>query len=116
MTGSRIRARASRSAPAGRSRRWPFNDVAVVRDGTGQVIIEIRIDDALYAGTAGDELDGRELGTAPLEATIGLWPDYATMITLAGQETMLAGLRRRGLVVDSPRILAHHLGAAPHGG
>ena len=38
------------------------------------------------------------------------------MITLAGQETMLAGLRRRGLVVDSPRILAHHLGAAPHGG
>ena len=28
------------------------------------------------------------------------------MITLTGQETMLAGLRRRGLVVDSPRILA----------
>ena len=54
----------------------------------------------------------RELGTAPLEATIGLRPDYATMITLAGQETMLAGLRRRGLVVDSPRILAHHPGAA----
>jgi NAD+ kinase len=158
-----------------------INDVAVVRDGTGQLITEIRVDDELYARTAGDglvvatplgssaytmaaggpivlpaagamvltplarhggvspslvvgpesrigllvepgyggsrfELDGQELGAAPLEATIGLRPDYATMITLAGQETMLAGLRRRGLVVDSPRILARDLRAAPHGG
>lgn len=46
-----LEVRASGAEPA-----VAINDVAVVRDGTGQVIIEIRIDDELYAGTAGDGL------------------------------------------------------------
>ena len=148
-----------------------INDVAVVRDGTGQVITEIRVDGEVYARTAGDgvvvatplgssaytmaaggpillpavnaivltplarhggvspplvvgaesriellvesgyggsrfEVDGQELPVEALETTVTLRRDYATMIRLAGQEPLLAALRRRGLVVDSPRILA----------
>jgi NAD+ kinase len=151
-----------------------INDIAVVRNGTGQVIIEIRIDDELYARTAGDglvvatplgstaytmaaggpivmpaahamvltplarhggvspslvvgpdsriglviepgyegsrfEVDGQEHVVDTLEATLTLRRDYATMIKLAGEEPFLAGLRRRGLVTDSPRILARDL-------
>ena len=147
-----------------------INDVAAVRNGTGQVIVEIRVNDELYARTAGDglvvatplgssaytmaaggpivlpeapsmvltplarhggvspplvvgpesriglliesgyggsrfEVDGQRLAAEPFEVAVSLREDYATMITLAGQETMLGGLRRRGLVVDSPRIL-----------
>jgi NAD+ kinase len=154
-----------------------INDVAVVRNGTGQVITEIRIDGDVYARTAGDgvivatplgssaytmaaggpillpetnamvltplvrhggvspplvvgpesrigllvepgyggsrfEVDGQELAVDALEATLSFRRDYATMIRLADQEPMLAALRRRGLVVDSPRILARDLRAA----
>jgi NAD+ kinase len=154
-----------------------INDVAVVRDGTGQVITEIRVDGEVYARTAGDgvvvatplgssaytmaaggpillpaanamvltplarhggvspplvvgpesrigllvepgyggsrfEVDGQELAVDALETTVTLRRDYATMIRLADQEPFLAALRRRGLVVDSPRILARALRAA----
>jgi NAD+ kinase len=36
--------------------RFAINDFAVIRDGTGQVITHIRVDDELYARTAGDGL------------------------------------------------------------
>jgi NAD+ kinase len=153
-----------------------INDVAVVRNGTGQVIIEIRIDDELYARTAGDglvvatpigssaytmaaggpivmpaahamvltplarhggvspslvvgpesrialrvapgyegsrfEVDGQEHGAAAVEATLTLRRGYATLIKLADEESFLAGLRRRGLVTDSPRVLVRDLRA-----
>jgi NAD+ kinase len=52
------------------------------------------------------EVDGQLLPVQGLEASVRLRRDYATMITLGDQEPMLTGLRRRGLVVDSPRILA----------
>ncbi len=154
-----------------------INDVAVVRRGTGQVLIEIVVDDELYARTAGDgivvatplgssaytmaaggpivlaaanamvltplarhggvspplvvgaesriglsvqsgyggnrfEVDGQALAAEALEATIGLRPDHTTLIALADQETILAGLRRRGLLVDSPRVLTRDVRAA----
>jgi NAD+ kinase len=154
-----------------------INDLAVVRDGTGQVITEVRVDGEVYARTAGDgvvvatplgssaytmaaggpillpaanamvltplarhggvspplvvgpesrigllvepgyggsrfEVDGQELAVDALETTVTLRRDYATMIRLADQEPFLAALRRRGLVVDSPRILARALRAA----
>jgi hypothetical protein len=41
-----------------------------------------------------------------MHVDISLRREYATMITLADEESMLTGLRRRGLIVDSPRILA----------
>jgi NAD+ kinase len=51
------------------------------------------------------ELDGRP--TAAVGDTLELRhrPDYATLARLAEDEPRLAGLRRRGLVVDSPRVL-----------
>ena len=152
-------------------RRFAINDFAMIRDGTGQVITEIRVDDELYARTAGDglvvatplgssaytmaaggpllapgaqgiivtplaqhggvspplvagpdsrvrvlvepgyvgsrfEIDGQEAGVEALEVSVSLRQDYASLVTLADQEPLLTGLRRRGLVVDSPRILA----------
>jgi NAD+ kinase len=154
-----------------------INDVAAVRNGTGQVIVEIRVNDELYARTAGDglvvatplgssaytmaaggpivlpeapsmvltplarhggvspplvvgpesriglliesgyggsrfEVDGQRLAAEAFEVAVSLREDYATRIILAGQETMLGGLRRRGLVVDSPRILVRDKRAA----
>jgi NAD+ kinase len=148
-----------------------INDFAVIRDGTGQVIAEIRVDGELYARTAGDgvvvgtqvgssaytmaaggpilapgaqgmvvtplaqhgavapplvvgpdsrvelavepgyggcrfEVDGQELVAPALEASLRLRPGYATLVALADQEPMLAGLRRRGLVTDAARVLA----------
>jgi NAD+ kinase len=147
-----------------------INDFAVIRDGTGQVITAITVDDELYARTAGDglvvatplgstaytmaaggpilahgaegivvtplahhggvtpplvvgpdsrlellvepgyggsrfEADGQVLATEAPEVTVTLRRDYATLVSLADQEPRLAGLRRRGLVIDGPRIL-----------
>jgi len=151
--------------------RFAVNDFAMIRDGTGQVITEIRVDDELYARTAGDglvvatptgssaytmaaggpilapgaegivvtplaqhggvtpslvagpgsrvrvlvepgyggsrfEIDGQAAGVEALEVSVTLRQDYASLVTLADQEPLLTGLRRRGLLVDSPRILA----------
>jgi NAD+ kinase len=148
-----------------------INDFTVIRDGTGQLITAITVDDELYARTAGDgllvatalgssaytiaaggpilapgvegmvitplahhgglcpplvvgpdgrvkvsvepghggsrfELDGQVLAAPAAQLTVSLRRDYATMVTLAGQEPRLTSLRRKGLVVDSPRILA----------
>jgi NAD+ kinase len=52
------------------------------------------------------EIDGQELPTTAARVTIAQRRDYATMVTLAEEEPLLSKLRRRGLVVDSPRILA----------
>ena len=147
-----------------------INDFAVIRDGTGQVITAIRVDDELYVRTAGDgivvatqlgssaytmaaggpilapgasgivvtplahhggvapplvvgpdsrlvlsvetgyggsrfEADGQVLATEDAEVTVTLRREYATMVTLGEQEPMLTALRRRGLVLDGPRIL-----------
>ena len=148
-----------------------FNDFTVIRDGVGQVIMAISVDDELYARTAGDglviatplgstaytmaaggpilaagahgmvitplaphggvvpplvvgpesrvalsvepgyggarfELDGQDAKAMAAAVTVTLRPDYATLVVVAGQEPLLTGLRRRALVVDSPRILA----------
>jgi NAD+ kinase len=58
------------------------------------------------------EMDGRRLGSAAAEVTVSLRRDYTTMVTLADQEPRLTSLRRRGLVVDAPRILARDARAA----
>jgi NAD+ kinase len=52
------------------------------------------------------EIDGHEVGAGALELSVSLRPDYASLVALAGEEPLLTGLRRRGLIVDSPRILA----------
>jgi len=147
-----------------------INDFTVIRDGTGQVITGISVDDELYARTAGDgvvvatplgssaytmaaggpilapgvegmvvtalahhggvapslvvgpdsrleltvepgygggrlEVDGQVLSSAATTLTVTMRREYATLVALAGEEPMLTGLRRRGLIVDGPRIV-----------
>ena len=53
------------------------------------------------------EIDGRPAAIAGRVLTIGWRAEYATLVRLAGGEPRLAGLRRRGLVTDSPRVLVH---------
>ena len=148
-----------------------INDLAVLRDGPGQAIVSITVDEVPYAAVAGDgvvvatalgssaytmaaggplvtpgnhgmvitplaphggvcpplvtgpsselkleiepgfggvrcEVDG---GREPFESgcilTIRRRAAYATLVTLAEEEPRLTGLRRRGLVLDSPRVL-----------
>jgi NAD+ kinase len=157
---------------------FAINDFVVVRNGTGQVMTEIRVDGERYARTAGDglvvatplgssaytmaaggpilapglqgivvtplaphggvtpplvvapdsrlgvsvepgfggsrfEIDGQEVGTDALEVTVSLRPEYALLVALADQEPLLTGLRQRGLVVDSPRILVRDARTQP---
>jgi NAD+ kinase len=51
------------------------------------------------------ELDGQPVEADTHEFAIGLRPAYATLVRLEGGEARLTGLRRRGLVLDSPRVL-----------
>jgi NAD+ kinase len=147
-----------------------INDLTVIRDGPGQLLVSVVVDDVVYGRLAGDglvvatalgssaytmaaggpilapgaegiavtplaphggsipplvagpdsrielridpghggvrhEIDGRlasldgELVTARARAS------YATLVRLGDEEPRLSGLRRRGLVVDSPRVL-----------
>jgi NAD+ kinase len=148
-----------------------INDVAVIRDSPGQIIVSIAVDDVLYARVAGDglvvatalgstaytmaaggpilapgaegmtvtplashggavaplvagrasrlsvaveagrvgvryEVDGRGTSITGANLTVEMRPDYATAVSLEEDEPRLTGLRRRGLVLDSPRVLA----------
>lgn len=147
-----------------------LNDLAVVRDGDGQTVVAIWVDDELYARVAGDgvvactptgssaysmaaggpllaptcdtfavtpiaphggsapalvvgreshvrleiepgfggiriEVDGRRKATEAATLEISRRPDYARLIGLEGDESMLAGLRRRDILLDSPRAV-----------
>jgi NAD+ kinase len=61
-------------------------------------------------GGARLELDGRPRGAleppAPARFDLAVRPDVATIVELADGEPALTGLRRRRIVIDSPRILA----------
>jgi NAD+ kinase len=67
-----------------------------------------------YGGTR-FELDGQEVATAAADLILSLRRDHATLVTLADEEPPLTALRRRGLVVDGPRILARDARAASSG-
>jgi NAD+ kinase len=148
-----------------------MNDIALIRDEPGQIVISVTVDDVLYARVAGDgvvvatpmgssaysmaaggpilapgaegmsvtpiachggscppviagdgsrvglavesghvsfryELDGRPASAAGQALTVHHRADYATLVSLEGAEPGLTGLRRRGLIVDSPRVTA----------
>jgi NAD+ kinase len=146
-----------------------INDIVVVRDGPGQVIVSVSVDEVLWARVAGDgivvatelgssaytmaaggpllagvegivvtplaphggsfpplvagtdsrlsltvdpgyggvrhELDGRAAPAGAEQLEICVRAGYATLVRLADEEPRLTGLRRRGLVLDSPRAL-----------
>jgi NAD+ kinase len=150
---------------------FALNDVAVVRDGGGQVRVTAYVDGSLYTHTAGDgavvstpigssgyaisaggpllasgldgflftplpkhggfspplvigprselrleigagfggarlEVDGQIAGEGVSSLTISLRESVATMVSFEDQETLLAGLRRRRIILDSPRVAA----------
>jgi NAD+ kinase len=52
------------------------------------------------------EIDGQISGECVGALTITLKPAVATQVSFDDQESLLAGLRRRGILLDSPRLLA----------
>jgi NAD+ kinase len=147
-----------------------INDLTVIRDGPGQLLVSIVVDDVLYARIAGDglvvatplgssaytmaaggpilapgaaamaitplaphggsspplvvgsesrialtidpghggvrhEIDGRLAALDGELLTLRSRASYATLVRLADEEPRLTGLRRRGLLLDSPRVL-----------
>ena len=71
-------------------------------------VLEIDLDPG--HGGARIELDGQIRDRVdphiPRTLTVALRPDHATLVALGGEEPMLAGLRRRRVLMDSPRVLA----------
>jgi NAD+ kinase len=51
------------------------------------------------------EIDGRLASFASELLSVRVRPGYARLVELADEESRLSGLRRRGLVLDSPRVL-----------
>jgi NAD+ kinase len=64
-------------------------------------------------GGARLELDGQIDDAQPAELRAVRVEDYATLVGLGDAEPFLAGLRRRRILIDSPRVLARDDRAAP---
>jgi NAD+ kinase len=77
--------------------------------------IEILLDPG--HGGARIELDGQvddELTPLePVTLTLRLEPEFATLVTLGDHEPLIAGLRRRRILIDSPRVQARDDREAP---
>jgi NAD+ kinase len=72
---------------------------------------------AIEPGHAGAriEVDGQVTDLEPRELTAELVGDYATLVGLGDAEPMITGLRRRRVIIDSPRLLARDERRAPGG-
>lgn len=53
------------------------------------------------------ELDGQPTDIAGHELELRLVPDHVRVVRFADGEGFLTGLRRRGILADSPRVVAH---------
>jgi NAD+ kinase len=69
-------------------------------------VSELRLDVTTGPGGARLELDGQIADTDPAGVTVRLRHDVATLVAFPGQEPLFVSLRRRRIIVDSPRILA----------
>jgi len=67
---------------------------------------ELRLEATPGIGGARLEVDGQIAQTDPPVLTVGLRRDVATLVAFPEQEHLFASLRRRQIIVDSPRILA----------
>ena len=157
--------------PAQGATEWAINDFVVVRRGAGQVVVEVSVDDELYARVAGDglivatpigssaysmaaggpllvpgtpavvctpvamhggsapplvvpagatvvvqvhpsfagfdvEIDGHTYPLRDLDYRVTLREEKVTLVSLGEHGAGLSGLRKRGLIADSPRVLA----------
>jgi NAD+ kinase len=66
----------------------------------------LQLDVAAGFGGARLEVDGQVAAAQVRSLTICLRKGAATMVSFPDQETLLAGLRRRRIIVDSPRVAA----------
>jgi NAD+ kinase len=66
--------------------------------------LELEIDSGI--GGARLEIDGQIAATQPASVTIAFRRAVATLVSFADQEHLFASLRRRRVIVDSPRIVA----------
>ena len=57
-------------------------------------------------GGARLEIDGQVAGANPQELVIRLRPRVATLVGFDDQEPLFTSLRRRGIIADSPRVVA----------
>ena len=73
----------------------------VIRAGT-----ELKLEVSSGFGGHRLEVDGQLGEQAHGEISISLQEEAARVVVLPGQEGLIAGLRRRGVITDSPRILA----------
>lgn len=64
----------------------------------------LRLEVGAGFGGARLEVDGQVAGERVHSLTIVLREDVATMVSFPDQETLLTGLRRRRIIVDSPRV------------
>jgi NAD+ kinase len=67
---------------------------------------ELKLELSAGHGGARLEVDGQVEDARVGPLTITLRPDVATLVSFTGQEPLLTGLRRRRIIMDSPRILA----------
>jgi NAD+ kinase len=69
---------------------------------------ELELELEMEAGFGGGrlEIDGQVAAERILWLRVALRPDVATMVSFPDQEPVLAGLRRRGIILDSPRLVA----------
>jgi NAD+ kinase len=67
---------------------------------------QLQLDVAAGFGGARLEVDGQVAGDRPRGLSVTLREDVATMVSFDDQETLLAGLRRRRIILDSPRVSA----------
>jgi NAD+ kinase len=75
---------------------------------TAEANVAIALDPGF--GGARIEADGRVVETverlAIAELAFRYEPEYATLVALDEHESLIAGLRRRQIIIDSPRVLA----------
>lgn len=67
---------------------------------------ELRLEAAPGIGGARLEVDGQIVQSDPPPLTVRLRHDMATLVAFPEQEHLFVSLRRRQIIVDSPRILA----------
>jgi NAD+ kinase len=67
---------------------------------------ELELDAAGSFGGVRLEIDGQVAGSGVGSVTVSFRPAMATQVAFDDHEPLLSGLRRRGILVDSPRFLA----------
>jgi NAD+ kinase len=67
---------------------------------------ELALEVSAGVGGARLEIDGQIAAADPDTLTICLRPGVATLVAFADQEPLFTSLRRRGIIADSPRIVA----------